>query len=76
MKYFVRLLFVLLFVPFLLAWSIMWGCIAWITCVNFGLKFILNGEIHEEDNYLDIFLEKSLDFCDNFPTKLKNKGWL
>ena len=76
MKYFVRILIVLGFIPICFLWLFLTFSIMAINVFLYlPYLFIVKGSIYLDD-ILDKWVEYSVNLHDNVEEKLKNKGWL
>ena len=79
MKYFVRILIVLGFLPLCLLWGLLMLIIVPINLIFLSWKFIVTGSSDKVFLEDDIF-DKWDEYCDNLvgkiEKKLKKKGWL
>jgi len=79
MKYFVRILIVLGYIPLGLLWALLMLIITPINLIFLSWKFIVTGSSDKVLLEDDIF-DKCDEYCDKLvgkiEKKLKNKGWL
>lgn len=77
MKYLVRSLFVILFLPTMALWMfVLLLTILASEFIQFPYLFIKNGYFDDDSLWMYRFYEKSFEVYDKFVDKLKDKGWL
>lgn len=76
MKYLIRLVLVLLFIPVMTIWAML-GLICLMTsAIQIPIYFIINGNVYIEDLAMDWFFEHGLDLVVNIEYKLKENHWI
>lgn len=77
MKYLVRSLLVILFLPTMVLWLFVWFLtILASQFIQSPFLFIKNGYFDDDSLWMYRFYEKSFEVYDKFVDKLKDKGWL